>query len=358
MKYNYRFFIMLFASFVLLSCDDNDSIHIESLSADGDEFFCNQKVKVWLCLNSSDLWHTDYKWTCDEGTLTQPQGLNEMTWKAPNVPGTYIITCKASIGGKSETRTREMYVSSYFFEKFEKSSYNLTLQSSNTNSLKKESNGNQYLSIRANISTAATRYVRRSFGDSQLRTPFSTRMKLGFVSNMPKTRQTVVGTSSSLSMLEYRWELSSDASNNGAFISRIRLLWYPCPVTDGYPTIDGVVEGTPDYNLQISVIHTSATGTTTTRNEYHNLNTMNTFSNGVYKNVSMGVDENERLKVYMEGEEILTSDIVKNLRLEKACEGIMRINYWDFYYLNGNGAMNIPEMYIDDAYASNTEMLK
>ena len=119
MKYIYQFFIVLLCAFSFASCGDDDFIEIDSLSTDGDEFYCNQKVKVWMCVRSSDLWHTNYEWSCDAGSLTQPQGLNEMTWKAPSTPGTYTITCRASIGGESQVRSHKMYVSSYYFDKFE-----------------------------------------------------------------------------------------------------------------------------------------------------------------------------------------------------------------------------------------------
>jgi len=359
MKYIYSLLIIL-CSFALISCGDDDYIEIDSLSADGDEFFCNQKVKLWLCLNSSDLWHTDYEWSCEGGTLTQPQGLNEMTWKAPSVPGTYTITCKAKVGGASEVRTRKMYVSSYYFEKFEKPSHSFTLQSSNTNSMRKESNGNQYLQVRVNSSSEVTRYVRRDFGDNNLVTPFSTRLKLGFEANMPTTQRIAVGTKNTEAMLEYRWNLRSDATNNGAYINQIRLRWYPGTVSDGYPQNDEVVveEGTPDYNIQLIVQHTDAEGRKTTYNEYRNLNTMNVFQNGEYKNVSMSIDEDEKLWVYVDGVEALTSSIVKSARTTHDCEGRMFINNWEIYYLNGNNGQNIPSMYFDDAYASTTEILK
>lgn len=151
MKYIYRFFLILLCAFSFANCGDDDFIEIDSLSADGDEFYCNQKVKVWMCVRSSDLWHTNYEWDCDAGTLTQPQGLNEMTWKAPSIPGTYTITCRASIGGETQVRSHKMYVSSYYFDKFEKTPHSLSLQSNTTGTLKKEADGNQYLQTKVNL---------------------------------------------------------------------------------------------------------------------------------------------------------------------------------------------------------------
>lgn len=364
MKYIYQLFIALFLSLGFVACGDEEFIEIDSLSADGDEFFCNQKVKLWMCVRSSDLWHTTYEWSCDAGTLTQPQGLNEMTWKSPSLPGTYTITCKATTGGVSEVRTHQMYVSSYYFDKFEKSPYSLSVQSESTSSLKTEvvnNVPNQYLQVKANSTKEVTRYIRRSFDDAGLYTPFSVRLFWGFESNVPTTRITKVGTKTSNSMLEYRWNMRSDASNNSAYVSQIRLLWYPANVKDGYPTLTAplmTVEGTADYNVQLIVQHTAANGVKTTYNEYRKLNTMNVFQAKQYKNVSMSVDENEELLVFVDGTSALTSSIVKNVRVEKACEGRMSVNNWEIYYLNGDGGKNIPVMYLDNAYASTTEILK
>jgi hypothetical protein len=224
--------------------------------------------------------------------------------------------------------------------------------------MRKEADGNQYLQIRANSSAEVIRYVRREFGDNTLQTPFSTRMKLGFESNIPSTREIAVGSKTTEAMLEYRWNMRSDETNAGAYINQIRLRWYPGPVTDGYPENGTVVEGTPDYNVQLIVQYTSETGQRTTYSEYRNLNTMNIFKNRDFKNVSMSVDEHENLFVYIDGAEILSSSIVKNTRTTHACKGGMFINNWEFYYLNGNGGINIPLMYLDDAYASTTEILK
>ena len=265
MKYIYQFFIVLLCAFSFASCGDDDFIEIDSLSTDGDEFYCNQKVKVWMCVRSSDLWHTNYEWSCDAGSLTQPQGLNEMTWKAPSTPGTYTITCRASIGGESQVRSHKMYVSSYYFDKFEKTPHSLSLQGSTTGTLKKESNGNQYLQAKVNSAAEVNRYLRRAFGDNTLYTPFSTRMKLGFDSNVPNMQEIVVGKKTGKATLEYRWNLRSDASNNGSYINQIRLIWYPGKLKSGevYPAVPNeelTMEGTTDYNVQLIVQYTSAAG--------------------------------------------------------------------------------------------------
>ncbi len=361
MKYLYRLILLFcFAPFIA-SCSDDDFIEIDSLSADGDEFYCNQKVKVWMCVRSSDLWHTDYHWTCDGGTLTQPQGLNEMTWKAPDTPGIYTITCKATVGGKSETRKHKMYVSSYYFDKFEKAPHSFNLQSGNKNALKKEANGNQYLQVQVNSASEVRRYVRRAFDDKNLHTPFSTRLKLGFEKNVPSTQRIKCGSKEDNAMLEYRWNMRADAENGGAYINQIRMLWYPAEVAEGYPAVPDegtTVEGTPDFNVQLIVQYTDQSGKKVTYNEYHRLNSFNTFVAGDYKTVSMGVDENGVLMAAINGVEALRSNLVSEVRAANQCVGNIFINNWEIYYINGNGGRNIPVMYMDDAYGSTSEMLK
>lgn len=362
MKYLYQLLVVLFCALNFVGCGDDDFIEIDSLSANGDEFYCNQKVKLWMCVRSSDLWHTTYHWTCDGGSLTQPQGLNEMTWKAPNTPGIYTVTCEATVGGETQTRSHKMYVSRYYFDTFENVTHSLSLQGSTKSSLKKESNGNQYLQVSVNSSAEVNRYIRRSFGDDALCTPFSTRMKLGFDSNVPTTRNITVGKKSGASVFEYRWNLRAHSSNNGAYLNQIRLIWYPTTPKDGYPAVpDGstVVEGTSDYNVQLVVQHTGNNGVKTTYNEYHKLNTLNVFTKTkLYKNVSMSVDENEQLFVYIDGVEALNSDLVKQARTENACEGVISINNWELYIMNGDKGKKIPQIYIDDAEASISEILK
>lgn len=64
-------------------------------------------------------------------------------------------------------------------------------------------------------------------------------MKLGFDSNVPNMQEIVVGKKTGKATLEYRWNLRSDASNNGSYINQIRLIWYPGKLKSGevYPAV-------------------------------------------------------------------------------------------------------------------------
>lgn len=85
---------------------------------------------------------------------------------------------------------------------------------------------------------------------------------------------------------------------------------------------------------------------------------MNTFTAKLYQTVSMSVDESEAIIVHVAGQEVLKSTILSDARIQNACEGRMSINNWELYIPNGNGGTNIPLVYIDDAYASNTGILE
>jgi hypothetical protein len=191
-------------------------------------------------------------------------------------------------------------------------------------------------------------------------------MKLGFEKNVPNTQIVKVGKKEKTAMLEYRWTMNSNVANMNNYVNRVSVHWYPSVPSDGYPLVadatEGEViqtmEGTPDYNILVTVEHTSAEGKKTTYNEYHNLNTMNNFVAKDYKTVSMAIDENEQLYMYVAGQEALSSSLVADVRKNAACEGQMYVQTWYLYYINGNGGKNIPYMYIDDAFASNTEILK
>lgn len=348
----------------LTNCSDDSFIEIDSLSSDGNEFFCNQKVKVWMNVRSSDLWHTDYEWSADGGTLTQPQGLDEMTWKAPNVPGTYTIRCKVTVGNKSDVREKKMFVSSYFFEKFEKSPYAFTGQSSTTLTLRTETiNGqtNGWLRSNVNSSSEVNRYLNRSFGDPELSTPFSIRAKIGFESNAPTLESITVGNNTGSTRLEYQLNCLKDPASETGFVNRISFSWYPTNVTPGFPAVpvDGISpDGSTTFNSIVTIQTRNVAGITTSHNFYYTINKMSTFTNGNYKKIGMAIDENFQFYVFIEGEEVLKTPVIRELRTSNQMQGGIFIDNWRVVFPNGNGGSNRPMFYFDDAYASTTELLK
>lgn len=369
MRYINSLIITFLCSLFLVGCGDEEYIRIESLSAMGDEFYCNQKVKLWMCVESSDLWHTDYEWGCDGGKLTQPQGLDEMTWQAPNKPGTYKVWCVAKVGDKKERREHSLYVSSYFFEKFEtaKPPSSFSYQSGSKSSIAQESlpdgTKNSYLEIYASSATEVERYIRRTFGDPELCTPFYSRIKLGFVKNMPEDR-IVVGSKKSENTLRYRWTFDYNIDNGDGYVTYLDFRWYPtiCKsglniknetiVLDGTPTVAG------EYNIQIQFQYqNNTTLKKNTYTHYYYSEKLNQFKNGTYETVSLGVDEEHNVLVYLSGVEVLNLPVLKDKTVELGWTGEHYIKQWDIYYINGDKGNNAPVMYYDDGYAS-TAVLK
>lgn len=358
------FISLLFLLVCLVGCTDESFLEIDSLSTDGNEFYCNQKVKVWMNVHSSDLWHTDYEWSCEGGTLTQPQGLDEMTWKAPNTPGTYTIKCKVTVGDKVEEREHKMYVSSYFFEKFEKSPYAFSGQSSTKLTLKTEIidsvADNGYLLAQVNSSSEVNRYLNRSFSDPDLHAPFSIRAKLGFVSNAPTLASIKVGTKTGATTLEHQINCLKDPTSTTGFISRVSFAWYPTKVTFPAVPTGGIVmpEGAMNYNAIVTIESKDVLGKTTAFSYYYMLDKISTFVNMDYKKVGLAIDKDFVLHIYFQGEEIITTNAINEICTTNGWQGNIYIDNWRVIFPNGNGGKNIPQLYFDDAYASTTELLK
>lgn len=340
--------IILF-SVLLGGCEDEEWARIDSLSTDGDEFFCNQKVKLWMVVESNNLVGVDYQWACEGGRLTQPQGLNEMTWQAPTTPGTYKVSCTTIIGGKSETRSHDMNVSSFYFEKFEKSSYSFKGQSSTTLTKSNEVlNGktNGYLQAVAKITTEASRYIYYNFGDPTLKTPFSCGAKLGWISDFP-TASIKVGSKTSVNSLYYQLTLNRDPDKEDVmYIDDVRFEWYPVGVTTGLP-ID-VVTGLP-YNGCFKFEQNNG-GSKTWFQVSVNVPELN-FAIGENKRVALNIGADYKVSVYVAGVLVLETDAIQKWRTTNAAKDEMFVNEWRLVFPNGNGGNKPPKIYFDDAYA-------
>ncbi|HCY41885.1 MAG TPA: hypothetical protein DHV48_11095 [Prolixibacteraceae bacterium] len=340
--------IILF-SFLLAGCEDEEWARIDSLSTDGNEFFCNQKVKLWMVVESNNLVGVDYQWACEGGRLTQPQGLNEMTWQAPTTPGIYKVSCTTTIGGKSETRSHDMNVSSFYFEKFEKSSYSFKGQSSTTLTKSNEVlNGktNGYLQAVAKITTEATRYIYYNFGDPTLKTPFSCGAKLGWISDFP-TASVKVGTKTSVNSLYYQVTMNRDPDKEDVmYIDDIRFEWYPVGVTTGLP-LDPVT-GQP-YNGCFKFEQNNG-GSKTWFQVSVNVPELN-FAKGENKRLAINIGTDYKVSVYVAGALVLETDAIQQWRTTNAAKDDMFVNEWRLVFPNGNGGNKPPKIYFDDAYA-------
>lgn len=339
----------LVLAILCVGCEDESWAEIDSLSVDGNEFFCNQKVKLWMNVKSDNLPEVDYEWGCEGGRLTQPQGLDEMTWQAPGEPGTYRVFCKVTIDGKSETRHHDMYVSSFFFEKFEKSTHSFKAQGSTTLAKRTETiNGtsNGYLEAVVNSTSASNRYIYYNFANPELKIPFSCMAKIGWLSDFPVT-DIKVGTSTFANKFYYQVTMNRDPDKeDAAYIDDVRFEWYPVGNTNGLPIDEE--SGLP-WNGRFQ-FKQNLNGSATWFNVYVDSPELN-FAQGVRKNVSFSIDANYLVHVYLNGVKILETDAIKNWRIANNSKDDMYVNEWRLIFPNGNGGNKPPKIFFDDAYA-------
>lgn len=340
---------ILLSAALLASCKKDEYAEIDSLSSDGNEFFSNQKVKLWMAVKSDNLPDVNYQWGCEGGTLTQPQGLDEMTWQAPKENGTYRVYCTVKIGNKSETRYHDMFVSSFFFEKFEKTSYSFKGQSSTTLTKRTETiNGvsNGYLESVVKSTTSTNRYIYYNFADTGLVTPFGCMSKTGWISDFPA--DTIkVGSSKYPNKLYYEITMNRDPHKEDlSYIDNVRFEWFPVVPTKGLPKdpVTGL-----KYNGCL-LFEQNKSGAKTWFQVSVNVPELN-FAKGEYKNVALNIGADYLVTVYVGGTKILETDAIKNWRITNNSKDNMYVGEWRLVFPNGNGGNKPPKIYFDNAYA-------
>ena len=348
-----NFYLIPILSLLLIftGCEDENWAEIDSLSADGDEFYTNQLVKLWMAVNSNSLYEITYEWGCEGGTLVQPQGLDEMTWRAPKEPGVYKVFCKVTTGGHSEIRYKDMNVSSFFFEKFQKSGYSFVGQSSTKLSLKTETLGgksNGYLEAYVSSTTSSNRYVYYNFSNPELKTPFSFMSKVGWLSNFP-TDTVIVKTSAYPHQMSFRLTLGRDPDKADVkYIDELHLSWFPVRGPEGYP----VDPGTSQAFNGIITFQENNMGSRT----LHNINFFSdrlAFAKNDRKNVAVNIDASYLISVYVDGVKVAETAALQEWRQANNAQDDVHINEWRYILPNGNGGNNPPKFFFDDAYAKN-----
>lgn len=355
MKYIKSLLFALFCIALVISCSDDHYVEIDSLSVAGDEFYCNQKVKLWMVVRSDDLMEVDYEWGCDGGRITQPQGLDENTWQAPNVTGTYTVWCKTTAGGKSETRYHTMNVSTYFFEKFEKLPFGFAVQDKDAviNFKTETVNGdvNGYAEFKGNSTQYAYRYLRKNFDDPELKLPFSTLATIGFTNAIPQDTLTV-GKAKGPHSLYYAWGFKRDSKKTDpVYPTELRFEWYPNK--DGkIPSITSGVTGEKiSFNSTIQINYLD-NGVAKNIRLYLTIDKLSSFSNQVYKKVSLSIDQNYLIHINLDGEELYTSNYLQEFRRDFNCIDEIYVDWWRIGFPIG-ASKELPVLYLDDAYAAN-----
>lgn len=149
-KVLYSIFILL-AGVLVTSCSDDSYVNIISVNTFGNKVCRNDNVKVFVTVDTDWDEKPSYKWGCNGGDMTNPQGLFENVWKAPNEPGTYEIWVEVESGKSKDKRSAYITVTDeLFYSNFETPYYNegysnssMTLAQQSSNCLKLTSSGNK-----------------------------------------------------------------------------------------------------------------------------------------------------------------------------------------------------------------------
>jgi hypothetical protein len=342
---------IILIAFFFISCEEEGWVKIDSLSTGGDEFYTSQLVKLWMVVSSDNLMDVTYEWGCEDGSLVQPQGLDEMTWKAPGEPGTYKVFCTVTSGGKSETRYHDMYVSSFFFEKFENTTYSFKGQSSTKLSLKSETvdgKSNGYLEAYVSSTSSSNRYLYYNFNNPELKVPFSYMAKVGWLSDFP-TDTVNVGSSVYANKMAYRLTLVRATEYvDVKYIDELRLEWFPTEGVKGYP-VDA--ESSQPYNGTLTFEENNLGSKTWYTVNFYAPELE--FAKGKKKKVAVNIDANYAVSVYVDGIKVQETDFIKQWRTDNNAQDNVHIREWRFNMVNGNGGNKPPKFYFDEAYATN-----
>lgn len=342
---------------LLAGCKDEDPfVEIDSVSAWGNEFYLQEKVKVWMTVKTDNLPAARYTWSCNEGKFTQPQTLDENTWQAPREPGTYTITCTVDVEGVTKTRSRQMNVLPiYYFDKFEKLPLSFSGPSNTVSVSQIEDVLTKTKHIETRVSaTGVTRgSIFRSFGDRALQAPFSTKAKVGWVSNFPAGPITMGSNPpvTAQNTLYYAWTFNRDPDKEDMeYIEAIQFEWYPRGRSGGLPTTPG---GQP-YNGVARILARNIPTNTVNLMEVYVDNPALTFVQNQPKNVAMSIDADYRMYVHVDGTEIVNTDLIQTWRAASnggaGSKDEIFINQWILNFVSNTGS-NTALIYLDDVIA-------
>lgn len=163
--------ILFLVSLTLPSCGDNETVDIVSLNTFGNKVCLNGIVKVFVSAEIAG--DATYEWGCDSGIFTNPQGLFENVWQAPDTPGEYEIWVTVKSGGSKQTRQAKMTVlNEYFYSDFETPYFNEGFGVTNMTQVQDAASGSVKLTATKDI---ALWY--RNWNDKLLVPPYSVQAK-------------------------------------------------------------------------------------------------------------------------------------------------------------------------------------
>lgn len=170
----YVVYLLLSVAGFFSACDNEGSVNIVSLNTFGSKVCRNDNVKVFVSAETSGEDLPTYEWGCSGGALTNPPGLFENVWKAPNEPGEYEIWVTVERNGAKDTRRAKITVlDELFYSDFEAPYYNEGYSNSNM-TLKQDTKTG---SVSLTASKDEARFQRNWDAELGVAPPYSMQMK-------------------------------------------------------------------------------------------------------------------------------------------------------------------------------------
>ena len=335
-KMKYSLFVLLLAV-IFSGCKKEDaSVQIISLSKKGSEFFFGEKVQIWVSANIND--HTGaayrssatYKWECDGGGFSGVPGLFENVWIAPQKAGKYIITVTVEDNGAKDVRKTEMYVSSYFYDKFERST--TSWKNSDTKVAYNTTLGRMELSV-----STASKFqgnFRYEFGDTALKAPISCSADIGWTSKYPATK---LNSNKTENNTWWRFQ-SNRPPHDKKYIDDIRIEFWPVGTQIGV---------TPALNAKFRWETYDITSGIKVWTDMPINDPAFTFAKDQVKNMIFTLTADHTAIIYIDKKEIFRTDAMKLWRTANACVDPFYCFSWRYEYPRD------AVMFIDNAYLTN-----
>jgi len=310
MRKIYNIIFLITISLFTLSCK-KEKIEIETLSKAGGEFYYGEKVPVWAG-TQGDLDGMSYEWKCTDGYFDgwRTQNLFENLWIAPNKVGEYTVTATAKNGSASSSRSMTMKVARYYFDEFEN---NYTLNGagwsqSNTSQVFVNDNDPNKSRIELTASSTSGPNIRRSLNLADLKIPFSIRTKLGWKGFFRSGQAITISlyfkqptTNPAIPYLrEIRWEIWPTANPATADNYQIRYeTFIPANSTSSkFSSNDNTAQTLPNPLPLINPV----------KGKKLDLS----MADGVEKNISFSIDENNVFYAYVDGVSWFESNGIKD----------------------------------------------
>lgn len=279
---------------MLASCSGDDSVNIVSLNTFGTKFCRNDVVKVFVSAEVSDDTNVSYEWGCDGGSMTNPQGLFENVWQAPDKAGTYTIWCTVKCDGKKETRYSKMIVlDELFYSDFEKPYYG---EGWSNTSMKMAFDANKGTNGAVKLtSSSSSGYFARAWNTVQI--PFSTQVDYA-----------VNTCSSDNNFVKIQIDFAR-VDNAMFYVTKVCFITYP-------------KTGKWQATYTTSNIET---GKTTDVVIGEGLDTANfKFKKDIFKTIAVSIDKNKKFIVYYDGKMYFENDALANVQgsYYVSCSGI------------------------------------